>query len=40
MVLWSIQVDATAKDEAETKLDDGDSVRAQGRREEEEEMKR
>ena len=40
MVLWSVQVDAAAKDEAETKLDDGGGVRAQGHREEEEEMKR
>ena len=36
---WCDQVDAGADSEAEAKFDDG-GVRAQGRREEEEEMKR
>ena len=40
MVLLSVQVDAAAKDEAKTKLDDGGGALAQGHREEEEEMKR
>ena len=39
-MFWRAHVDAAAMDEAEMKLDDDGGVRAQGRREEEEEMKR
>ena len=38
--LWCDQVDAAAKGDAEAKLGDGGGARVQGRREEEEEVKR